>query len=121
MKNGCQEELYHRELDILMKSSALINSSLNIEDVFDNAMKWAEEFIDAEASSIYEMDAENKGLFVRLARGEKKGPVKGLTMQVGEGIAGFVAQTGKPIVIQDVRNEERFSDKFDKLTGFLLK
>ena len=121
MKNGCQEELYHRELETLLKFGTLINSTLNIEVVLDNAMKWAEEFIDAEASSIYEMGNEKSELFIRLARGEKKEPVKGLSLKVGEGIAGFVVQTGQPIVIQDVRKEERFSDKFDKLTGFITR
>ena len=121
MENGCQEELYHRELETLLKFGTLINSSLNIEVVLDNAMKWAEEFIGAEASSIYEMGDEKNELFIRLARGEKKGPVKGLTLKVGEGIAGFVVQKGQPIVIQDVRKEGRFSDKFDKLTGFITR
>ena len=121
MENTCQEELYHRELETLLKFGTLINSSLNIEVVLDNAMKWAEEFIGAEASSIYEMGDEKNELFIRLARGEKKGPVKGLTLKVGEGIAGFVVQNGQPIVIQDVRKEGRFSDKFDKLTGFITR
>jgi signal transduction histidine kinase len=115
---NAKEEIYHRELDTLLRSSALINSSLNIEDVLDNAMKWAEEFMDAEASSVYELDPEKNQLFVRLARGEKKEPIRGITLQVGEGVAGFVAQTGKPLVIQDVTEEKRFSDKFDRFTGF---
>lgn len=118
MNPNAKEEIYHRELDTLLRSSALINSSLNIEDVLDNAMKWAEEFMDAEASSVYELDPEKNQLFVRLARGEKKEPIRGITLQVGEGVAGFVAQTGKPLVIQDVTEEKRFSDKFDRFTGF---
>jgi len=113
-----QKDIHHRELDTILKFSALINSSLKIEDVLDNAMKWAEEFMEAEASSVYELDEEKSELFIRLARGEKKEPMKGIRVKVGEGIAGRVVLTGQPMVIQDVRKEKSFSDKFDRLTGF---
>jgi len=118
LKRDGEKDIHHRELDTILKFSALINSSLNIEVVLDNAMKWAEEFMDAEASSVYELDDEKNELFIRLARGEKKDPLKGIRLKIGEGIAGWVVETGQPMVIQDVSQEKRFSDKFDKLTGF---
>ncbi|HJX33943.1 MAG TPA: ATP-binding protein [Desulfatiglandales bacterium] len=118
MENNTSENLYYRELSTLLKFSALINSSLEIESVLNNAMKWAEEFINAEASSIYELDEMNNELFIRLARGEKKEPVKGIRLKMGEGIAGWVVQSCQPIVVHDVRNEKKFSDKYDKITGF---
>lgn len=118
MVNNQSKDIYQQELDTILKFSALINSSLNIIEVLDNAMKWAEEFIDAEASSVYELEEDNNELSIRLARGEKKRAVEGLKLNVGEGIAGSVVATGKPVVIQDVRNDKRFSDKIDRSTGF---
>jgi len=118
MENDFKENLYHRELSTLLKFSALINSSLQIESVLNNAMKWAEEFINAEASSIYELDEVNDELFIRLARGEKKDPVKSIRLKVGEGIAGWVVKSCQPIMVNDVRDEEKFSNKYDKITGF---
>ena len=118
MDKNRYKDIHQRELDTILKFSALINSSLNITEVLDNAMKWAEEFIDAEASSVYELDEEKNELFIRLARGEKKSLIEGITLKLGEGIAGTVVQTGKPITIQDVNKDKRFSDKFDRLTGF---
>lgn len=118
MKDNPNGDIYLRELRTILEFSALINSSLKIESVLDNAMKCAEEFINAEASSIYELDDENKELFVRLARGEKKDPIKNIRLKLGEGIAGWVVQSGRPIVVHDVGKEKKFSDKYDKLTGF---
>lgn len=112
------ENIYHRELHTVLKFSALINSSLKIETVLDHAMKFSEEFINAEASSIYEIDEETDELFIRVARGEKKDLIKAVRMKVGEGIAGRVVQTGMPMVIQDARKEKRFSDKYDRMSGF---
>jgi signal transduction histidine kinase len=113
-----KEELYHRELETILRFGALVNSSLNIETVLDHAMKWAEEFMEAEASSVYELDDETGELFIRIARGEKKEPIRGIRLKVGEGVAGRVVGSGKPIMIQDVNRDKNFSDKFDKRTGF---
>ncbi len=118
LKKDNLEHISQRELDTILRFGTLINSSLNIEDVLDTGMKWAEEFMDAEASSIYELDKEKNELYIRLARGEKKEPTKIIRLKVGEGIAGWVVQTGRAQVIQDVNKEKRFSDKYDKFTGF---
>ncbi len=107
-----------RELETILRFTALINSSLRIEDVLNYAMEWAEEFIDAEASTVYELDEENSELFIRIARGEKKESVERIKFELGQGISGHVVQTGQPMVIQDVRKEKRFSPKFDRITGF---
>jgi len=120
-KEETREALYRRELATILRSSALINSSLNIEEVLDNAMKWAEDFMGAEASTVYELDDRKNELVVRLARGEKKGSVERITLKVGEGIAGTVVKTGKPMVIQDVSQEKKFTDKIDRITGFSTK
>ena len=113
-----REELYLRELETILRFGALVNSSLNIETVLDHAMQWAEEFMDAMASTVYELEEATGDLFVRLARGEKKEPVRGIRLRVGEGIAGHVVETGEPVVIQDASEDPRFSDRFDRMTGF---
>lgn len=112
------QNIYHRELHTVLKFSTLINSSLEIESVLDYAMKFSEEFINAEASSIYELDEEKDELFIRVARGEKKDLIKKVRLKVGEGVAGWVVQTGEPMVIQDVYKEKKFSNKYDRMSGF---
>jgi signal transduction histidine kinase len=116
-----RESLYRRELTTILRFGALATSSLNIDTVLDNAMKWAEEFMGTEASSLFELDEAKDLLFVRLSRGPGKEPLKGITVQLGEGIVGHVVQTGKPMVVQDVTREKRFTDRFDRMTGFKTK
>jgi len=84
-------------------------------------MKAAEEFMEAEASSVCELDREKGEIFFRLARGEKGGFVQSRRLKPGEGITGWVIQNGKPMVVEDVRKESRFSDRFDRETGFKTK
>ena len=118
MGKELNNDIYKRELSALIKSSALINSSLQTTDVLNFAMKAAEEFMDAEASSVYELDIEKKDIIVRLARGEKGGFIQSKRLKLGEGIAGSVIQNGKPMMVEDVRKEPIFSDRFDRETGF---
>jgi signal transduction histidine kinase len=116
-----REALYRRELSTILRFGALVTSSLNIDTVLDNAMKWAEDFIGTEASSLFELDEAKRLLFVRLSRGPGKDPLKGITVMLGEGIVGYVVQSGKPMVVQDVAKEKRFTDRFDRMTGFKTK
>jgi two-component system sensor histidine kinase HydH len=118
MKKGLKTDIHRRELSTLLKSSALINSSLQTAEVLNFAMKAAEEFMEAEASSVYELDSEQGDIIVRLARGAKGGFIQSKRLKVGEGIAGWVIQNGKPMVVEDVREDGRFSDRFDQETGF---
>ena len=112
------DDIHRRELSALLKSCALINSSLQIFDVLDFAMKVAEEFMEAEASSAYELDTERGEIFFRLARGEKGGVIQTKSLELGEGVAGWVIQNGRPVIAADVTKESRFSDRLDRETGF---
>ena len=39
--------------------------------------------------------------------------------QMGQGIAGWVAQEGEGVIVQDVAKDERFDPQIDKLSGFV--
>jgi len=95
-KDETREALYRRELATILRSSALINSSLNIEQVLDNAMKWAEDFMGAEASTVYELEDRSNELMVRLARGEKKGPWSGSLSRWGRALPEPWSRQGSP-------------------------
>lgn len=45
----------------------------------------------------------------------------GLSLSLGEGVAGTVVQIGQPLVVNDCRNDERWAGRFDQKTGFETK
>jgi len=112
------KDLCKKEIESLVKLSSLINSSLDIVEVLDNSMHVAEELMDAEASSIFELDFEKNELFFRLVRGESISKAKEVRIQMGEGIAGRVASSGEPLIVWDTEKDNRFINKVDLLTGF---
>jgi len=74
--------------------------------------------MDAEASSVLELDEGRGDIIFRLARGKRGGSVQTRRLERGEGIAGSVIESGQPMIVGDVQREECFSDRFDKETGF---
>jgi signal transduction histidine kinase len=107
-----------RELAALVELSALINSSLDIQSVLGHAMKCVQEFMSAEASSIFELDADKGELFFRLALGDAADRIKEVRLGMGQGIAGWVAQTGQPLIIPDTSRDPRFHPDVDDHSGF---
>jgi putative nucleotidyltransferase with HDIG domain len=95
-----------------------VNSSLDVETVLSCAMATAEEALQAEASAIFEVDVDKGDLFFRLARGEKADQVKPLRLNLGEGVAGWVAQTGQAVIVPQAEADPRFNPRLDAQSGF---
>lgn len=74
--------------------------------------------MDAETSSIFEVDHERDELRFRLARGKWGSKAREIRLSMGEGIAGIVAQKGRPILVPDVDQDKRFTNRIDAHTGF---
>jgi signal transduction histidine kinase len=117
MDNSTQQD----ELKLLARLSSLINSSLDMTQVLDNALQCVEEFLGAEVSSIFEVDKKSGELFFRLARGAGAEKIRHLRLKMGEGIAGWVAQTEKPLICSDTLTDSRFCHAFDSRSGFATR
>ena len=105
------------ELNTLSEISRNINSILDLDPLLNVVMHNATEVMKAEVSSVLLLDEDKKELIFRIALGEKGEKVKKIKLKVGEGIAGWVAKTGKPIIVNDVKNEPRFNQAVDRKTG----
>ncbi len=108
----------NRILKTLLKVSQSLSSSLEIEDVLYKAMEHVEKICKAEASSIWEIDYERKELFFRIVRGEHVGKIKQMRLKIGDGIAGFVAKSKRPLLVNDVRKSPYWEDAFDSESSF---
>jgi signal transduction histidine kinase/DNA-binding response OmpR family regulator len=61
----------------------------------------------AERASIMLVDSERDQLRLVASRGISEIDPRGVRVQIGEGIAGLVAQTGEPILVTDVKKNEK--------------
>jgi len=113
-----------RDLNSLMEVSSIISSTLDFSDLITLVMEKSKSVIQAEACSILLYNKETNKLEFAVALCEKNPDsekLKGITLDMGQGIAGWVAEHRKPLIIEDAQNDSRFYRETDKLTGFVTR
>jgi sigma-B regulation protein RsbU (phosphoserine phosphatase) len=113
------------DLKTLMDISSVISSTLDFRELISVVIEKAKAVMDAEACSIliYNKDANRLEFEIALCEESSTSELlkKHVTLEMGQGIAGWVAQNLKPLVVEDVGSDERFCGDADKLTGFTTK
>lgn len=110
-----------KQFATLADVDALLNSTLDQKVIRKRAMEAITLLMDAEVGSLLLVDDEKRELYFEVALGEKGDKVKELRLKMGEGIAGWVAEHGEPLLIQDVTKDPRFYKSADKKTDFVTR
>ncbi len=105
-------------LAILADIVKTANSILEPRKVTEVIMGKIQQLIPSEAWSMLLVDEERQELAFELALGEKGKDVASFRVKIGEGVAGWVAQTGQPTIVNEARNDPRFTSRFDSQTQF---
>lgn len=105
----------------LMELSAILNSTLQISEVLRLAVEAATRLMECEVGSLLLLNEECDELVFEVALGELGSEVKKVRLKVGEGIAGWVAKTGRATIVTDVRHDPRFSRRVDFRTHFTTR
>jgi len=113
------------DLRTLIEVSAIISSTLDFRDLMTLVMEKAKGVMGAEACSILLYDKENNKLAFDLAlcREEAISDIlrKRVTLDMGQGVAGWVAEHQAPLLIKDANTDSRFYPEADHLTGFTTR
>lgn len=108
-----------RELSFFREVSHYLTSSLELPDILGKIMEKVKTMIQAEAWSVLLVDQETGELVFEKTSGRKSKEMLKTRLKIGEGIAGWVAREGIPVVVPDVSKDERFIGKID--TAILFK
>jgi signal transduction histidine kinase/FixJ family two-component response regulator len=96
------------ELNALYEAGKSIGSTANLKDLLKQIVVLASNVTDAQVGSIMLLDEQSKILTVEAAIGLEDKVVESTRLSIGESIAGYVAQNGEPLIIDDVENDKRF-------------
>jgi HD-GYP domain-containing protein (c-di-GMP phosphodiesterase class II) len=102
----------------LQELSGLLNSSLNPAEIRKRAIEAATVVMNAETGSLLLLDEAAQELYFDVALGEKGAGIRQIRLKVGQGIAGAVAKTQEPVIINDCYSDPRFDQAADKKSGF---
>jgi len=80
-----------------------LTSSLELEEILNAIMTKMAQFFGPERWSMLMVDEKSNSLYYAIAVGENAESLRGLRVPMGEGVAGWVAATGNPLVVPDVK------------------
>jgi HD-GYP domain-containing protein (c-di-GMP phosphodiesterase class II) len=107
-----------RQAQTLMELSVLVNSTLDTGEIRRRAIEAATCLVNAETGSLLLVDRETGELFFEVALGDKGTALKEIRLSKGQGIAGWVAETGESLIIHDVASDPRFFGGADAKSSF---
>jgi Nif-specific regulatory protein len=95
-------------IDYLKDISSWVSSVQDLDQLLELVMDTASRMMSAKASSLMLVDPEAKKLFFKVATGTRKEEIKKYQIDIGQGIAGHVAKSGEPLLIEDVNKDPRW-------------
>jgi diguanylate cyclase (GGDEF)-like protein len=105
------------ELQALNDIGRALTSTLELPEVLRLVMERAQELLKASRFSLLLLDEEARELRFEIASGPGAERLASLRLPVGEGIAGWVAREGQPVLIGDATRDPRFSARYDDISG----
>jgi adenylate cyclase len=105
------------ELDTLKNiGNTLAMSTFDIDKVLQYAMDMIHAVMDVEAGSLFIL--HNSVLEFKIAFGTDAETLQKFNIKLGQGICGYVASQGKPLIVNDTAQSPHFFPEFDKIIGF---
>jgi diguanylate cyclase (GGDEF)-like protein len=92
-------------------------STLDLQKILQTIMEKISDLLQPDTWSLLMMDEKTQDLYFEIAIGTGADRLRDVRLKLGEGVPGWVAQHGEPVLIEDARNDTRFTPKVDELTN----
>jgi len=97
----------HHQLSALDHISSAVSGLWDLDAILRITLDNVLETVNGTVGGILLLDEESQTLYYRAQRGLSARYVEEMRMRLGEGIAGEVARTGKPMLLQDISKDPR--------------
>ena len=98
-----------------------ISSEPNLLSLLDEILFHAMHLSNAQDGSVLLMDEETDELVFAVVHGDIEGELRGYRISANIGIAGWVAAHNKPAIVNNPRQDPRFSPLVDEYFGFVTR
>jgi diguanylate cyclase (GGDEF)-like protein len=103
-------------LSLFHEVGKTLASTLDLQKILQTIMEKISDFLQPDTWSLLMLDEATQELYFEIAIGAGANKLKDVRLKVGEGIAGWVAAEGEPVLVEDVRKDPRFITRVDELT-----
>ena len=105
-----------QELSIFHEVAKALTSSLNLDSILQTIMEKVAEYFRPDTWSLLMVDESADELYFAIAVGDAADALRTVRLKMGEGIAGWVAKHGEPLIVPDVYTDPRFAKRIDEMT-----
>ncbi|MEW6652993.1 MAG: ATP-binding protein [Bacteroidota bacterium] len=106
------------ELEMILRAAEMVNSTIKIDELLGNIVDVATELTGADRGTLYLVDKDKNELWSLVLIGNN---LREIRLRIGDGLAGYVAQSGETLNIKDVQSDTRFNKDFDKASGYVTR
>ncbi|HEX2914822.1 MAG TPA: GAF domain-containing SpoIIE family protein phosphatase [Chloroflexia bacterium] len=99
----------------LLKINEALTSETDFDALLNLIVSKSSELLKAERATLYLFDPATKELWSKIAQGHSEEVIR---LSLGHGIAGYVAESGQPLILDDVYQDARFDPSNDLSSGF---
>ncbi|MFQ5577145.1 MAG: GAF domain-containing protein [Anaerolineae bacterium] len=116
-----QSQRQLEELESVTEAARAVVSSFNLDQILTRIMEEVTTRLNTEAAALLLLEPRGQELEFAAVAGPKSANLKGVRLPVGHGIAGWVAQNDRPVLVPDVSRDERFYKGLDQKTGTVTR
>ncbi|MCB0124090.1 MAG: GAF domain-containing sensor histidine kinase, partial [Caldilineaceae bacterium] len=103
---------------LLSQISQAITSSLDLKTVFNQTTEMAAATLNAQAATLFTIDTKRRELVFMIAKGAAAQVLEEKRIPLEQGVVGWVAVHGQPLVVNNARESALFDSHVDSQTGF---
>ncbi len=108
-----------QKFNTLIEINTLINSNYtDLRSLLTQILESATRLSEGDASSLLLVDSVANKLYFEIALGSKGSDVKKFSLNIGEGIAGWVAQHNTSLIVNDAESDKRWFADISKQVDF---
>ena len=109
------------KFDRLKEEIIGLHAEIHLHLLLDKIVDKVKGFLDCEEASIFIYNSDSKDLSFEIATGKKGKQLKEIHLGKGEGVAGWIAEHRKSLIVDDCSRDPRFAPKADQKIQFVTR
>lgn len=97
-----------KELNSLYQSTKLMTSIQDLNELLSGIIRLAARVLQAKTASLMLLAEDTNELRIMASKGLDAKTARSVRMKIGEGIAGYVMEYGKPLLVKNIEKDSRF-------------
>lgn len=105
-----------KELAVLNRATRVVASTLDLTTVLEKTLVEVRTMLNVEGTAVLLYDAHRQDLVFGITDGPYPDTLAGIRLPLSQGVAGWVAQSRQPAIVNKVKDDPRFYNGIDAMT-----